>query len=128
MSKRRNAIYRLMTLITVLVLLGGLGFTPYQPQTMQSVIVQAGSAAEAAALVERYGGEVTSQLEIIQGVGAKLPSSTLAALSSVTGVSVFENAETQLTEHEFDGPSRGKRPVTPATDFPDVTGADLAWE
>ena len=128
MSKRRNAIYRLMTLITVLVLLGGLGFTPYQPQTMQSVIVQAGSAAEAAALVERYGGEVTSQLEIIQGVGAKLPSSTLAALSSVSGVSVFENAETQLTEHEFDGLGRGKKPQTPATDFPDVTGADLAWE
>lgn len=130
MSSTRKPFYqKLITLLIVFVMIGGVGFTPANAArytgTPQSVIVQAASAEQAAQLVTRFGGEVTSHLDIIQGVGARVPADALAALRAEPGiVRVTANADTLLAEANFDK----KCGNTPDTDYPEVTGADLAWE
>ena len=118
-----------VSLVAVLVLIGGLGFAPASAQhytgAFQSVIIQGASSAQVSALVLKYGGEVTSRLDIIQGVGARVREDALAALRTEPGVTrLTANAETFLTASSFD--KKNKNATT--TDYPDVTGADLAWK
>ncbi len=129
MNKSRSITQIFITLVTAIVLIGGLGLMPASAQSysgaLQSVIVQGTSAAQVAALVTRYSGEVTSYLDIIQGVGARVPADALAALRRASGVArVTANAATELSGSRYDKKASG----TPATDYPDVTGADLAWQ
>ena len=132
MNKSRPFFYYLLVVVTITAMLGGLSLSAAvpltaanaQPGMQQSVIVQSQSADLAAALVEKHGGQVTSRLEIIDGVGAQLSAGALIALRAEPGITrVTENAQTELTEFAFDKPSKN-----PSTDFPDVSGADLAWE
>ena len=91
----------------------------------QSVIVQAASVDQAEALVKKVGGEVTSRLNIIDGVGARVSSAELSALNAAAGVKVTYNSPTYLTDVEYEGQVKNK---DVSTDYPDVVGADLAWQ
>ena len=74
---------RLLSFALVFILLSGLVVSPAPAAAsteVQSYLVMAASAEEAARLVEHYGGTVTSQLYIINGVGALLSPQTYAAL------------------------------------------------
>jgi subtilisin family serine protease len=126
MNKNKQIFRTLVTLLTILMLLGGVSTFPADMQAAggQAVIVQGLNADHAAALVTQYGGEVTSRLDIIDGVGARVPAGALAALRQAPGiVRVSPNAPTQLTASSF-----GKKVKnTPESDYPNVTGADLAW-
>jgi serine protease AprX len=91
---------------------------PRQPSTLQPYIIQGYSVDQVAGLVESYGGVVTSRLHVIQGVGAQLTSQAALALSrlpEIRGVTLNERVEASC-EGGY-----------PATDYPDVTGADEVW-
>ncbi|HEX9019469.1 MAG TPA: S8 family peptidase, partial [Anaerolineaceae bacterium] len=133
MNQNKVFLQKVFALLAIIALLGGLGFpaasavaaSPQAPTAYQSVIVQAKDSQLAATMVEQYGGRVTSKLEIIASVGALVPVNEVAALrSDAHVVRVSANAETVLAESGFD-----RTPANvPNTDYPDVTGANLAWQ
>jgi serine protease AprX len=123
MNKKRSYFHLFLTLVTLIFLLGATGITP--AARLQPVIVQGYDLDQAAALVEEYGGQVTSRLEVIGGLGARVPAGAITALRGEASIrAVTPNAPTRLTASSFT--SKGKH--TPETDYPDVTGADLAWQ
>ena len=68
-----------------------------------SVIVTGPSATEAAAAVETAGGQVTSDLWLIDGVAARLPAAGLKKLAVLDGVrAVVENQRVETAQ--TDGP------------------------
>ncbi len=132
MNTKKFVLHTVLSLLAIFTLLFGLtGPAPvYASSNVQSVLVQAATAADAASLVERFGGTVTSHLQIINGVAADLPERQIAALRSMPGVAVTENATTVLSSQGFDDidckkPKKDKG--KPTTDYPDVIGADMVW-
>lgn len=113
---------RIFTLVVVLALLvAGLPGPAGAVYAAAGYIVQAASAAQAAARVEQVGGQVTSALDIINSVGARLNPAALAALRADPLVrAITPNGSVELS-------GKRKGPVTPATDYPDAVGADVAW-
>ncbi len=94
----------------------------------QSVIVQGTSINQAATAVLKYGGTVTSRLEIINGVAATLPFEALVNLRAENGIrGVYPNAETLASNLPFT-PAYKVSGGDPATDYANVTGADLVWQ
>ncbi len=133
MNPGRSLPKTILTLFLALLMVGGLGFSVRIPVTTntqsyagyKSVIVQAATAEQAAALVEKNGGKVTSLLEVINGVGALIPEQSLSLLKAEPGITrVSPNAQTELTGYSFEK----NAPKTPTTSYPEITGADLAWE
>ncbi|MCB8968669.1 MAG: S8 family serine peptidase [Ardenticatenaceae bacterium] len=93
--------------------------------TMHSYIVQGNSAAEVAALVEAYGGEVTSELSLINGVGALLPAEAVSRLSADPDVTqITPNAAVQAAVQQTSDVIPANQPTA---DFADVIGADFVW-
>ena len=97
----------------------------------QSFIVQGVSTETAARLVERYGGTVTSSLNVINAVGALLTPDMANSLRAEPGVrAIVLNASVRLVS---DGPDDsveegGRGRNAPETDYPNVVGADRVWE
>lgn len=126
-------IFRLRSIFTTIVLLFLLTSLLALPASSQmsasantlSVIVQSTTAESAEELVLSVGGQVTSHLEVIHGVGAQISSAAMTTLKNHPGVKVTTNSPTYLTDMTFEGQAKEKEPVT---DYPDVTGADLAWK
>ena len=88
---------------------------------IRSYIVQGQSTAHVLGLIEKHGGLVTSHLDLINGAGAKLPVSAVEKLLAEPGIyAVTPNALVRAT-------GRVKERPFPATDYPDVIGADLVW-
>ena len=93
----------------------------------QSVIVRARSLLDATRAVEAVGGEVTAELEIIDGVAATLSGQALRTLRAEHHeVTTFPNASVDVAAKRKKG--RGKGPTTNATDFPGVIEADRLHE
>lgn len=61
-------------------------------QELTDVVVTASDTADAAALVERYGGVVGVELHLIGGVAAQVPARVVAALGRAPGVTVTPDA------------------------------------
>lgn len=102
--------------LILFVIFGMLAVRVPASSPLQSYIVQGKSVDQVVELVESYGGEVTSRLYVIHGVGARLTQQAATALRSTAGItSIFPNAEVQASG------------AYPATDYPDLTGADEAW-
>jgi serine protease AprX len=123
-SPLRKIAFIFLTLLLVAGLVSPAAVGPgAAPTAFTSVILQSASAGDAAALAETYGGTVTSSLEIINGVAARVPTGQLLALrADPRAAAVTPNQETVLTRSSFE-----KKKRNPETDYPDVTGADLAW-
>ena len=104
------------------------------PAAQATYLIQAGSAGQAVASVQFCGGAVTSSLEIIESAGARLALLQLECVESQPGVvSVTPNAPVQVVG-KGDGTADAqvnqqavKNQKIPATDYPDVTGADQVW-
>ena len=137
-TNTQTKVQKLFSVLAVVVLLAGLNFMP--ASTVQgreagtiSVLVQGKDAATAAKLVEKYGGIVTSRLEIIQGVGAKIPAVARQMLQSEPGITrVTTNSSVAMTGDLIDENKPAKTgsndsETIPASDYPDVTGADQVW-
>ena len=120
-----------LSILLMVFLIIGLGIVPASNglahiPLMQSVIVQGQSTDQAAQVVAKYGGQVTSRLDIIQGAAALLPQASIDAVRAEQGIlRVTPNAITQLSDLSFESAAKDK---TPVTDYPDVTGADFVWQ
>ncbi|HEY3344414.1 MAG TPA: S8 family serine peptidase [Anaerolineaceae bacterium] len=98
---------------------------------LASFIVQSGSAAQAAQLAQAAGGQVTSNLDVINAVAVQIDPAAAQRLKSTAGVrAVYPNSSVQMVgDWDNDGhEAGGKGSKVPATDYPDVTGADLVWQ
>ena len=85
-----------------------------------SFIIQGKDIEEVIQLIEAYGGRITSRLEIIHGVAAILPERALDPLRTRPEITaIYPNARVEIA---------GRRDRIPETDYPDVIGADIAWE
>lgn len=94
-----------------------------------SYIIQGKSIDVVVELVEKYEGTVTSRLEIINGVAANLTPSAVAHLLAepmITAVTPNMIVKT-VDKGEQYAAEMAKGGDVPATDYPDVVGADLAW-
>ena len=110
------------SLLLVLTLLGTTLAIPVritQSTEAGSYIVQAADVETATRLVEQAGGLVTARLEIIDGVAATLSAGAAAQLRANSElVQIFPDAQVQS--------AAGGNKI-PATDYPDVVGADTVW-
>lgn len=90
-------------------------------------IVQGRDTNRVIGLVQRYGGQITSRLDIIQGAGAVLsPTAATALLSEVDITAITPNSRVSVADNNAD---IYKEPsVAPASDYPDVIGADVVWK
>ena len=119
-----NRFKRWTSLILVLALLGAfVGSLPAaQPET-GSFIVKGSDADQVAELITTHGGYVTSELQVINSLGAVLPLDAVAGLQAEDGIlAITPNGSVQMT-----GQGDSSDP-TPASDYPDLVGADLVWE
>jgi serine protease AprX len=122
----------------VIVILGALisltgGMPATAAQKPQSYIVQATTTTLAAQLVEKYGGTVTSRLEIIHSVGALLSAQGVTGLRLEKGIiAVTPNGIIQSSDNNTPGGNDKdkdkKDKGVPSTDYPNVVGADLVWQ
>ncbi len=87
----------------------------------RSYLVQGQDLETVNRLVSAYGGKVTSQLHVINGVAADLPVHRVAALLRESAVSsITPNAPVALV-------ANGSGNVA-ESDFPEVIGADVVWD
>ena len=114
---------RLSILVLLISFVASLAVAPVTAAPeMPSFIVQGTSTPAVAALVEYYGGTVTSQLDLIHGVGASLPSGMVDRLLAEPEITaITRNGSVRLAD-------QGQGARVPETDYPDVVGADVAWE
>ncbi len=115
-ATHRRFITSLITLLLVLSMTGSGHAAEVGPTQAQSFIVQGQSTTTAIRLVEQHGGTVTSRLDIVNGVGAQLTEAAKAALLAEPGITAITPNSIVTTAGR-----------TPATDYPDVIGADLSW-
>ena len=93
----------------------------------QSYIVQGSDVEQVARLVGRYGGTVTSRLDIIKGVGALVPVNQVAQMQAEPGVThVTLNAEVHVADAA--AYSTGAYQSGKATsDYSEAVGANNVW-
>ncbi len=126
MTHMRITISRLLWVMVLVVMSAGLGVgvTPARSQVASSLgtyILQGEDVDQVMALVRRYGGVVSSRLDLIHGVAAQLDAQTIPWLLS-------EKAITQVTPNgSLTLSAKGDHGKTPAGDFGNVVGANLVW-
>ena len=120
-KKSRNLIH----LVIVFSLFLSLNFVPGSGSSnsnFRSYIVQGIDSLQVAELVEQVGGTVTSKLDVIHGVAATLSDEALRQLQANSSISAITlNAEVEVATKKW-------KDQNPATDYPDVIGADVVWE
>ncbi len=91
-----------------------------------SYIVQGTSTDQVIVLAQKYQGVVTSRLDIINGAGILLSPQAADLLRTEKGIrAVTLNAAVKVADQEDEG---GNGKISPATDYPDVVGADVTWQ
>lgn len=85
------------------------------------VIVTASSAHLASSAVREAGGSVTHELDLIDSVGAVVDANGLLALSSRSGIEVFEDGVLELAGKPSSASTSG---AIPYTNYPSLVGAD----
>ncbi len=122
----------LIALALVITLLAVPSSTPtLAPASSQSYIVQGADTDQVSGIVERYGGVVTSRLDIIHGVGATFSPVIVSRLLAEPGITaVTPNTQVKLVSNDDENDDDlevGAGSNSPATDYPDVVGADVVW-
>lgn len=129
MMKLKTIFIWIVCTIMMVSLAIGPGAVPAAAQ--QSYIVQGQSTAQVVSVVEAHGGTITSRLDIIKGAGALLTEQAAEQVRNEPGIkAVTLNAAVKMVKDNGDewDEEGGTSKVSPSTDYPDVTGADLAWE
>jgi serine protease AprX len=120
-------------IILILTLIGipGSSFVSTITKSQESSYIIQGKSMDAVVeLVEKYEGTVTSRLEIINGVAAILPPSAIAHLLAepmITTITPNMTVKTVDKDEQYAMDKAKKKGGAPATDYPDVVGADLVW-
>ncbi|MCB9134688.1 MAG: S8 family serine peptidase [Anaerolineales bacterium] len=117
--KTQKTPYVIFTLFILLTMLGSSLAMVKSPQHAGTIsyIVQAANVDVASQRVQQVGGQVTSRLAIINGVAADLSTGAVARLQTMSDVLLTLNVKVEAA-----GENR-----IPATDYPDVVGADIVW-
>ena len=111
---------RLVLTTGVITLLAGSPDAQVAPKA--DFIVQAKTVSEAAELVADYGGEISANLDVIGAVAATMPvGSVNLASRDPRARAVWQDSTVSLADAEQHEP-------VPTSDYPDVVGADFAWE
>ena len=136
MNKQRfpHFLQSLMIAIVLVMLASLTGGAPPKTASAEqsSFIVQATSTDLAAQLTEKYGGTVTSRLEIINAVGALLSDQAVARLRREKGIlAVTPNGRVEASdddddECEDDDDDECEDEI-PTAEYRDVVGADVVW-
>ncbi|MDD5370045.1 MAG: S8 family peptidase, partial [Anaerolineaceae bacterium] len=132
----------LMGLVLVLFVASasGAAASPVGPTT--AYIVMGNSTQGVTSQVRACGGQITSSLDLIRGAGARLSDAAVACVRSAPGIqSLTLNSPVQAVDQGFGQENRpdqdkdknkdkhkDKGKQIPATDYPNVTGANLVWE
>jgi hypothetical protein len=136
MKAKRNSRQVFLKLVSLLVILTLLvlpssAYVVSAAGFQQSYIVRGASVEIAAQAVQHYGGRITSQLDFIDAVSTLISPQTAADLVSHPGIlAVTPNYSMAIQGFEERSPAKDKTPdnnSTPATDYPDVTGAFAVW-
>jgi serine protease AprX len=89
---------------------------------LKPFIIQGGSAGQVAQLVEAYGGSVTANLEVINGVSALLSPTVATRLLKEPAINAISpNSAVRVAD------KGGIYPI-PETEYPQVVGADFTWD
>ncbi|MBI5354151.1 MAG: S8 family serine peptidase [Chloroflexi bacterium] len=136
MKRQRFSFFlRGMTIVVILGMLISLtGEMPASASQKWSYIVQAATTDQATQLVEKHNGVVTSRLDIINAVGALLSTDGVAQLRLEKEiVAITPNGSVESSDNDSHGgkdhdKDKNENKDIPATDFPDVVGADNVWE
>ena len=133
-TTQNKPIIRILMLTLVFAVMFALtGAKPVPPPAdLASYIVQATSTNLAVTLVTKYGGQVTTRLDIIKGVAANISTSKVAALRLEKGIiAVTPNGKVKTSDNDksevLSAQPGSKGNGVPVTDYPDVVGADLVW-
>jgi serine protease AprX len=95
-------------------------------KTSPSYIVQGTDVDQIIGIIENHGGQVTSRLDIIDGVAARLPTNAFSKLLSNPAITaITPNAAVTLANQGY---LAKNKPKAPETNYPDVVGADVVWE
>ena len=116
-------------LIVTLLLSASLTTSGASAAVRNSYLVQGPDTDTAVRWATHVGGEITSRLDIIHGVGVLLTPAMVDRLKSEGSLTITPNGEVKLIsggggDDEDEG---GHGNNSPATDYADVVGADLAW-
>ena len=144
--KTRSSLVKITYLLIAFVFLATLLVTPASTAQMasselSSYIVQGSDVDQVVSLVEQYGGEITSRLDIINGVGATLSQAavnqllTEAAISAITpnGQMQIDGGATEDTDKDgkkskSKKTDKGFTNQVPETNYPEISGATAVWE
>jgi serine protease AprX len=115
---------RFAVLVLVLVLLTSFTVAaPIRHAGLSSFIVKGSNLGVVGRLVLANGGQITSELELIDSLGVLLPVNAVAKLQAESAIiSITPNKSVKAT-----GTGKSDNPA-PASDYPDLVGADVVWE
>jgi serine protease AprX len=118
-----NRMKRAAGLLFVFVLLASSTLTaPFPQKELGSFIIKGANLETVSELIISHGGKITSQLDLIDSVGAILPTNEVANLLSAPEItSIYPNASVRMT-----GKGNDNNPA-PGSDYPDAIGADIVW-
>ncbi len=121
-----NRLQKVISLAVLIALVMSLGLAARPAaQPVASFIVQGSTVSQVSALVRAYGGSVTGELSLIDGVSALLTAEAASRLRQAAGISsVFPDQAVQAVDKGA-GSATSK---TLASDYPDVVGADVVWQ
>jgi serine protease AprX len=131
MKPARSKCQIVFILTLIAILLSGLAGPPVIPAAaqMQSVIITGKNVDQIVQVILEHGGEISSRLDIIHGVAADVPANAVAALQSEPAIAqIHQNTGTSLSDYHFAGPAGANGTGNPATDYPNLIGADQVWE
>ena len=124
MSAKKNYLVSRFILILMVFVLCTSSIVVPAPQK-DSYIVQGDDLSTVVAKVEEFGGVITSELKIINGVAAHLDPDAATLLSYQPGIySVTPNAQVSGSTL----PESNKKNNPASVDAPEVVGADYIWE
>ncbi len=135
-TNRKPIVLRFLMIITVMAMLLGLaGGMPAAVSAQEaSYIVQASNTEMAVQLVQTFGGEITSRLDIIHAVAANLSSEEVAQLREADGIlAITPNGTVKSSGDDQSAAGntsykKDKGTGAPSTDYPNVVGADFVWK
>jgi serine protease AprX len=114
-------IKRICTALTCAIILASMIATSQPLPSVNSYIVLGKDLHTVQNFIEDVGGSVTHSFSAIQGVSAELSPGQVLRLLRMEGIkSVTPNTSVTLANNA------GNKHI-PATDYPDVVGADLVW-
>jgi serine protease AprX len=126
MNRKHTYLSALLVFCIAAALLGGCA-APQTPAAMESVIISGADAQSVANLVTQAGGQVTSQLDVIDGVAAQIPVSAEDTLRKAPGIKSVVLNGTVNAEDISASALTDQNGQAPATDYPNEVGADQVW-